>query len=84
MPQGLRDLSSMFSAPLGGYNLPLPSSATPTPSWHEAIGYEIAGILGILPCGGAIYGLTWVIRRSRRPRTDDEAGAVGHSTAGAT
>ena len=59
VPQGLRDLSSVFSAPLGGYNLPLPFfSGANAQLWHEAIGYEIAGILGILLCGGAIYGLT--------------------------
>ncbi len=87
VPQGLRDLSSMFSAPLGGYNLPLPFfSDANAQLWHAAIGYEIAGILGILLCGGAIYGLTWLIRRSTGdPATDDEAGAPSDtSTAGAT
>jgi hypothetical protein len=85
VPQGLRDLSSMFSAPLGGYNLPLPFfSDANAQLWHAAIGYEIAGILGILLCGGAIYGLTWLIRRSAGdPATDDEAGAPSDtSTAG--
>ena len=61
----------MFSAPLGGYNLPLPFfSDANAQLWHAAIGYEIAGILGILLCGGAIYGLTWlhpaVVRQRRR------------------
>jgi hypothetical protein len=87
VPQGLRDLSSMFSAPLGGYNLPLPFfSDANAQLWHAAIGYEIAGILGILLCGGAIYGLTWLIRRSAGDSaSDDEAGASSDtSTAGAT
>jgi cobalt/nickel transport system permease protein len=82
VPQGLRDLSSVFSAPLGGYNLPLPFfSGANAQLWHEAIGYEIAGILGILLCGGAIYGLTWLIgRSSRNAGTDDEAGTSSDAT----
>jgi cobalt/nickel transport system permease protein len=65
IPKGLHDLSSIFSAPLGGYNLPLPFfSDANAQLWHVAIGYEIAGILGVLLCGGAIYGLASLIRRS--------------------
>jgi cobalt/nickel transport system permease protein/cobalt/nickel transport protein len=65
IPKGLQDLSSIFSAPLGGYNLPLPFfSDANAQLWHAAIGYEIAGILGMLLCGGAIYGLASLIRRS--------------------
>ena len=65
----------MFSAPLGGYNLPLPFfSDANAQLWHAAIGYEIAGILGILLCGGAIYGLTWLLRRSSGSPDDGRRG----------
>lgn len=64
IPQGLQDLSSFFAAPLGGYSIPLPFFGdADTELWHAAIGYEIAGILGILLCGGAIYGIARLIRR---------------------
>jgi len=56
IPQGLKDLSTVFSAPLGGYNLPLPFfSDANAELWHAALGYEITAIIGILMCGGAIY-----------------------------
>ena len=56
VPQGLRDLSGVFSAPLGAYNLPLPFFSDANAAlWHAAIGYEISGIIGILLCGGAVY-----------------------------
>ena len=56
IPQGLKDLSTVFSAPLGGYNIPLPFfSDANAELWHAAIGYEISGIVGILLCGGAVY-----------------------------
>jgi cobalt/nickel transport system permease protein len=55
IPQGLKDLSTLFSAPFGGYNIPLPFFADANADlWHAAIGYEIAAIIGILLCGGAI------------------------------
>jgi len=48
VPSGLQDLSGVFSAPLAGYNVPLPFfSDSNAPLWHAAIGYEITGILGI-------------------------------------
>ena len=56
VPQGLKDLSGIFSAPLGDYNLPLPFFSDANAAlWHTAIGYEISGIVGILLCGGAVY-----------------------------
>jgi cobalt/nickel transport system permease protein len=56
VPQGLKDLSGIFSAPLGGYNIPLPFfSGANAALWHAAIAYEISGIIGILLCGGAVY-----------------------------
>jgi cobalt/nickel transport system permease protein len=69
VPQGLRDLSGVFSAPLSGYNLPFFSSASSATLWHAGIGYEIAGILGMLVVGGAVYALA----RALRPDEDAEA-----------
>ena len=74
MPSGLQDLSGIFSAPLAGYNLPLPFfSDASAPLWHAAVGYEITGILGILLVGGAVYAIARVAagaagRTIRRPK----------------
>ncbi|HEY4189876.1 MAG TPA: cobalt transporter CbiM [Candidatus Limnocylindrales bacterium] len=83
VPEGLRQLSAAFSAPLGGYNLPLPFfDGANAALWHAAIGYEIAGMLGILLCGGAIYALTWILGRSTGRRDDgDDAAAADPTTA---
>ena len=55
IPKGLQDLSSIFSAPLGGYNIPLPFfSDANAELWHAAIGYEITGIIGMLLCGAGV------------------------------
>jgi len=71
IPQGLHDLSSIFSAPLSGYNVPLPFfSDANADLWHAAIGYEIAGIVGMLLCGVAVYGLATLIRRYGRHPTE--------------
>ena len=65
VPSGLQDLSGVFSAPLSGYNLPLPFfSHASAPLWHAALGYEISGILGVLLVGGAVYGLARTLRRN--------------------
>jgi cobalt/nickel transport system permease protein len=65
VPSGLQDLSSVFSAPLSGYNVPLPFfSDASAPLWHAAVGYEISGILGILMVGGAAYVLARLLRRN--------------------
>ena len=54
MPKGLQDLSSVFSAPLGGYNIPLPFfSDANAELWHAAIGYEITGSSGC-SCAAAV------------------------------
>ncbi|HEY7131389.1 MAG TPA: cobalt transporter CbiM [Candidatus Limnocylindrales bacterium] len=64
VPQGLRDLSSFFSAPLSGYNIPLPFFGDANAAlWHAAIGYEITGIIGILLCGGVIFGIARLLGR---------------------
>ena len=45
------------------YNLPLPFfSDANAPLWHAGIGYEIAGVLGIL----AVVGVTYLIARLLR------------------
>ncbi len=65
IPQGLHDLSSVFSAPFAGYNLPLPFFSDANAAlWQQAIGYEIAGFIGILLLGVAMYAITGLIRRA--------------------
>ena len=64
VPSGLQSLSGVFSAPFGGYNIPLPFfSDASAPLWHAAIGYEISGIIGILAVGGVVYAVGRVLRR---------------------
>jgi cobalt/nickel transport system permease protein len=64
VPSGLQSLSGIFSAPFGGYNVPLPFfSDANAPLWHAAIGYEIAGIVGITLIGGLAYLIARVLSR---------------------
>ena len=64
VPSGLQDLSGIFGAPLSGYNLPLPFfSEANAPLWHAGIGYEIAGVLGIVAVGAATYLVARLLRR---------------------
>jgi cobalt/nickel transport system permease protein len=64
VPSGLQDLSGFFSAPLSGYNLPLPFfSHASAPLWHAAVGYEVSGIVGVLLVGGASLLLARLLRR---------------------
>jgi cobalt/nickel transport system permease protein len=64
VPSGLRELSGIFSAPLSGYNVPLPFfSDASAPLWHAGIGYEISGILGVLLVGGVVYGIARALSR---------------------
>ena len=77
IPQGLQQLSGIFSAPFSGYNVPLPFFASDnTPLWHQAIGYEISGIVGVLLIGLISLGLATLIRRmntrSKAPETAHE------------
>jgi cobalt/nickel transport system permease protein len=72
VPAGLQQLSGTFSAPLAGYDVPLPFfSKASAPLWHAAIGYEISGILGMVAVGAIVYGLA----RLLRGRADQDAGA---------
>jgi cobalt/nickel transport system permease protein len=64
VPSGLQDLSGLFSAPLAGYNMPLPFfSDASAPLWHAAVGYEISGVLGVMLVGSAGYLLARLLRR---------------------
>lgn len=64
VPDGLQALSGFFSAPFKDYNLPLPFfSGENAPMWHTAIGYEIAGLLGILILGVVLWGFGTLIMR---------------------
>jgi cobalt/nickel transport system permease protein len=66
VPAGLQELSGTFTAPLSGYNLPLPFFAqADAPLWHAAIGYELAGMVGILLVGAVAYGAASLLRRGR-------------------
>ena len=63
VPRGLHDVAGFFGAPLADYNVPLPFfSDASAPLWHAAIGYEIAGIVGILLVGAATYAVGWAYR----------------------
>ncbi len=76
VPQGLQELSGIFSAPLSGYNIPLPFfSDANAPLWHAALGYELSGLIGILLLGGVVYGLAWLLRDRGRDATSRSPGA---------
>jgi len=63
VPAGLQQLSGIFGAPFKDYNLPLPFfSGADAPLWHTALGYEVAGIVGILLLGLAVYWLGLALR----------------------
>jgi len=65
VPSGLQSLSGIFSAPFGGYNVPLPFfSDANAPLWHAAIGYESAGVIGILAVGGVVYMVARLLHRN--------------------
>lgn len=73
IPQGLQDLSSIFTAPFSGYNIPLPFFSDANASlWQAALGYEITGIIGILLSGAVVIGIA-VLLRGRGPATRGEA-----------
>jgi cobalt/nickel transport system permease protein len=65
VPDGLQHLSGIFSAPFRDYNVPLPFfTADDAPMWHTAIGYELAGLLGMLLLGAVVWGLgVFLLRR---------------------
>jgi cobalt/nickel transport system permease protein len=64
VPDGLQQLSGIFSAPLSGYNLPLPwFNDANAPLWHTGLGYEIVAVIGILLLGAVALGLGQLLRR---------------------
>ncbi len=64
VPTGLQSLSGVFGAPLAEYNIPLPFfSDANAPLWHAGIGYELAGMLGIMATGAGMYALGRLLRR---------------------
>jgi cobalt/nickel transport system permease protein len=72
VPQGLQQLSGIFSAPLSGYNVPLPFfSGANAPLWHAALGYEVCGIMGALLIGLVLLGLMALLRRMRTCAVDE-------------
>ncbi len=67
VPQGLQDLSGIFSAPLSGYDIPFVQSETLV---RAAIGYELTGLVGILLCGMVVMGIgTFLSRNDRQSPT---------------
>jgi hypothetical protein len=75
VPSGLRSLSGVFSAPLAGYDLPLPFfSRASAPLWRAAVGYEIAGIVGVIVVGGAVYAIARMLLAAAGPRRVEDAG----------
>ncbi|GHO94231.1 cobalt transporter CbiM [Reticulibacter mediterranei] len=79
IPEGLRQFSSIFSAPFSGYNVQLPFfSDANAPLWHAAIGYEICGIIGVLLIGAVILGIGSLLRRKQTQQPQDtlEEGSV--------
>jgi cobalt/nickel transport system permease protein len=67
VPQGLQDLSGIFSAPLSGYDIPFVQGETLV---RAAIGYELTGLIGILLCGMVVAGIgTFLSRNDRQSPT---------------
>jgi cobalt/nickel transport system permease protein len=76
IPKGLQDMSSVFSAPLSGYNLPLPFfSDSNAPLWRAAVGYEVAGVIGMLVVGGLVWGVAGLLRRRSSSASSEEIDA---------
>ncbi len=77
VPQGLQQLSGVFSAPLSGYNVPLPFfEGANAPLWHAAIGYEITGILGMLIVGGLSVAVARALGGGRSAAPDQMGGTA--------
>ena len=67
IPQGLHDLSGIFSAPLADYNIPLPFfSDANAELWHAAVGYEITAVIGMLLSGLVAVGIARLLSRGRQ------------------
>jgi cobalt ECF transporter T component CbiQ len=87
VPSGLHQLGSVFSAPLAGYSIPLPFLGGANAAlWQEAVGYELAGIVGILLLGGTTYILGRLLARGSHEADDhnDGTGWLEHTVSGIT
>ncbi len=87
VPSGLQQLGSVFSAPLSGYEVPLPFLGGANAAlWQKAVGYELAGIVGILLLGGTMYAVGRLLARANHEADghDDGAGWLEHTVAGIT
>jgi len=87
VPSGLQQLSGVFSAPFAGYSLPLPFFAGANAAlWQQAVGYELAGVTGILLLGGAMYGVGRLLARGHHDADDheDSSGWLEHTVSGIT
>ena len=84
IPKGLQGLSGIFSAPLSGYQIPLPFfSGANGALWHAAVGYQLAGIIGILLVGGGVLLLARLLRgRANVDDLPDDTGAGRHVAPG--
>ncbi len=84
VPTGLHDLGTMFSAPLAGYTIPLPFFRDANAAlWQQAIGYEIAGLLGILGLGATMLVIARVLGRGRGA-SDERIGWLEQTVSGIT
>jgi cobalt/nickel transport system permease protein len=74
IPKGLQELSGSFSAPLSGYTIPLPFFDSANAAlWHAAVGYQVAGLVGILLVGGIVLGMAQLLRgRDAGPGVPDD------------
>lgn len=82
VPEGLQQLNGLFTAPLSGYNLPFPFfNDASAPLWHQALGYDVAAIVGMLVLGLVVWGLGSLLLRLRGPGVPDPAGTGGAASA---
>jgi cobalt/nickel transport system permease protein len=80
VPQGLQQLSGIFSAPFGGYNLPLPFFSDANAAlWQTAIGYEISGIIGIFVLAVFSLGLVNLIQLIRTYASEEQEARAAQS-----
>ena len=87
VPSGLAQLSGAFTAPLAGYRIPLPFlDGANSALWQQAVGYELAGIVGILLLGGVMYGVGRLLARKNQGAEDhhDGTGWLEHTVSGIT
>jgi len=87
VPAGLHQLSSIFTAPLAGYTIPLPFfDGANAALWQQAVGYEIAGIIGILLLGGLMFVVGRLLARKDGSAEDhrDGAGWLENTVSGIT